>query len=138
MIASLASNSDIDIFLNRQEIQELEKASLEGTIIHSEDPKLQGKIILYLGSEGVNLRSKGVDVKREKRKDIDLGTVVVKLFAPYLKDVVNQGLLGLRYDGLGSKVSFYNLDLNTTARHGADNLNFYKENRQRFLDSTKK
>lgn len=121
MFASIDSQQDIDIFLSPEEIDQLKSRTIEGTLIHIKNPKVQEKIVVSINKENSRL---GIGVKSE-----DSGYCVYVSPESYHRFREN-GDTGARYNTLGSKVNIIDESrADTQDVRCLDNLRFYFEHR---------
>ncbi|PIN89719.1 hypothetical protein COU60_02805 [Candidatus Pacearchaeota archaeon CG10_big_fil_rev_8_21_14_0_10_34_76] len=108
MIGSIASNYDIEVYLEPEEIVRMAGEKIEGCLIKAHLPKLQGIVSLCIDDEKSRLNGQGIGVDdsaygrgNDFRIDLYMSQYIYEGF-------VRDGSVGLRHRALdGSKVRVY-------------------------------
>lgn len=108
MIAEISSNSDIDVYLDEEEVERLKVETLEGVIIRISHPEKQGLITVSVDDKRTREIHPGVGVLNNWHQMKNNGEVHVFLEQYHYERFVEYGRTGDRYDWMGSKVSLFN------------------------------
>jgi len=126
MIAAIDNKRDIEVFLNPIEIAAIENNVIDGVIITNLlKPKQQGKLVISVNQEKSRGNPNGIHVMQEKG--------VFELFINNIcyHDLKENGIIGVRYDICGSKVSLYDISRHRAAT--CEHLEFYRDNKDKLL-----
>lgn len=123
MIGSYDGNQyDISIYLEADEVNRLETETIEGVLIKENNPRRQGTISLSVDNT-INKDEFIVNLKKDFRIDVSIG-------ANWYQKLINNGYMGTRYDGLGSKLDIEDKSRSTELDF-CQMLEFYRDNKER-------
>ena len=129
MIASLDRQFDIDVYLDTEELSELENKVIEGVIIKFQKPKQQGQIYVSVNNERCNENGCGVVSTGYSRTEV--GTIELFLSTAAYKNLKEEGRFGARHSVRdGSKVHLYERS-RCEYPYSAEHLEHYRDNRDR-------
>lgn len=137
MIAGIDPQSDIDLYLEADELAILSTGTLEGVLIKTIKPKRQGKITLSVNDARKNENGFGIGLDDKRYWGVEDG-FHLDLFmgSEWYKQLQEERVIGLRSRLRdGSKIHIYDrskLDCMEATR--ATDLEFYRDNQERLPD----
>ncbi len=135
MIGSLDSDRDLVSYVETEEIPRLCKEIIEGILIKFHKPKQQGQFFLSLNEARSNENGMGIGVVEEGYSYNTVGRFELFMSNAVYRELRERGIVGLRYGRMGSKVHLYDRSrLDGIDKIMPENLEFYRDNRERLLD----
>ncbi len=130
MLAGIASNTDISVYLDPDEIERLESQVVDGVLVHWNYPKEQGTVEVTASQypqEGLN---RTIKVQKNNRSHEDVGDLSVYLNQDAYETLLQNGFAGIRYNARGDKIHLRNTSqLDSTEGFRLEDLEFYRDNR---------
>ncbi len=128
MIASVDSTADLEVFLESEEIERLERETIEGVLIKHSQEKLQGTLSLQIDDKRSTQTGFGVGVNDKEYWGVPDNFMAASVY----RDLKQRGSIGLRHRMKdGAKVHVYDRSrINSMDRHALENLEYYRDNRE--------
>ncbi|MBS3086341.1 hypothetical protein J4422_01430 [Candidatus Pacearchaeota archaeon] len=137
MIAGISNQSDIDLYLESEEITRLEKETLEGVLIKTRRPKRQGTISISINEKRKYENGFGIGIYDKRYWGFEDGFHIdIFMGNECYEELKRRGVIGLRQRMRdGSKINVYDISkLNGLSKIGAEQLEFYRDNREKLSD----
>lgn len=136
MISSIDYESDICVYLTNEEVNRLSKDTLEGVLIKTASPKLQGTLRISVNDARKTDNGFGIGIDDKmywgKKQDFHLDVFVGNEYYQALKE---RGRIGTRQGMMdGSKISLYDISkVDGIDASVVKSLEFYRDNKEKLL-----
>ncbi len=132
MIASVDRQTDLEVFLEVEEVACLERETIEGVLVKHAHEKRQGTISLQIDDTQSTHIGFGVGVNDKEYWGVpDNFRIELFMATSVYNDLKQRGCIGLRHRMKdGAKVHVYNRSrISSMERHTVESLEYYRDNR---------
>ena len=137
MISGIDSQSDIVLYLESKELEELSSKTIDGILIKECNPKKQGTISISVDDSKKDKNGFGVGIDDTKYWGFEKFHIDVYIGSEYYQNLCEKKIIGTRTRMMdGSKIHIYdrsNFD-DCTKTFAVEQLEFYRDNLEKLLD----
>jgi hypothetical protein len=138
MIGGVDTKTDISLYIDKDELERLSNQTIEGVLIRVGRPKMQGTVTISINNERNRENGSfgvGLDASRYSGF-LDNFHIDVFIGIEWYQELVEKGKFGTRHSLRdGSKIAVYERSvLETIDRFVPENLDFYRDNRDRLTE----